>query len=103
MCAATLDPPVIEPGCADSGSRHKRNGDEGVRDAAMMLEFFDGTSKTPEDVKVRSLGSQYGSQCGIGSFSIETGATDAGAGKEMGDGLHGVLHFMVAEKAGLRG
>ncbi len=69
----------------------------------MMLELFDGTGESPEHVKVGGLGGKHGSQGRVCGFAIEPGASDAGAGQEMRDGLHGVLHFMVAEEGGWRG
>jgi hypothetical protein len=56
-----------------------------------MLEPFDGTGECPEDIKVRRLRGKYSGQRCIGSSSIESGASDARAGQEMCDGLHGVL------------
>ncbi len=56
------------------------HGPEGVRDAAMMLELFDGAGESPEDVEVGGLGGQHRSERGVGRLAVESGAADAGAG-----------------------
>ncbi len=97
-----FDPAVIEPGDADGCSGNEGHGDEGVSDAAMVLESFDRAGKSPNNIEVGGFGGEYRSQRSVGGFAIESGAADAGAGQEVGDGFHGVLLFMVAEWAGLR-
>ena len=97
-----LPPAVDEPGGSDSRAGDKRQGDEGVGDAAMMFEGLDLARKSPEDVEVGGLGGEHGSQGRECGFSIEAGAADAGADKEMRDGFH-ALETIVAEIASLRG
>ena len=81
-------PAGVEPGCADCCGGDEGRGDEGVGDAAMMLEAFDGAGESPEDVEIGGFGGKYGGQGCVGGFAIETGAADAGAGKEVRDGFH---------------
>ena len=95
--ATAFDPAVVEPGGTYRGRGNEGHGDESVGDAAMVLETFDGAGKSPDDVEVGGFGGEHGSQRGVGSFAIESGASDAGAGQEVGDGFHSVLEFMVAE------
>ena len=89
--AALFSPPrpeVDEPHRAHRYSGQQRSADKCVRDAAVVLESFDRASPFPENVEVGSLGRQSRGQRGIGALAVETGPADAGAGKEMGDGLH---------------
>jgi hypothetical protein len=97
-----LPPAVDEPSGPDSRASNKRHGDEGVRDAAMVFEGFNLAGKCPEDVEVGGLCGEDGGERGVCSLAIEAGASDACAGQEVGDGLHGVLGTMVAELAALR-
>ena len=41
---------------SDHGSSHDGNTEEGVREAAMMIEGEGGSAETAENVKVRGLG-----------------------------------------------
>ena len=94
--ASTLSPTMEEPGCSRDRSGDEGDCDEGMRDAAMMLQLFDGPGETPDDVEVGGFGGQHGGQRGVGGFAIESGAADAGAGKEVRDGLHSSLESIVA-------
>ena len=90
-CAPFFAPEMVEPNgpsddCCDYG-----DGDEGVGDSAVVLQSFDGASQAPEDVKVSGLRCEHGGQRGVDGFAIETGASDASAGKEVGDWLHSAL------------
>jgi hypothetical protein len=53
-----------------------------------MLEAFYRSGKSPDDVKVGGLGGHHCGQSGIGGLAIQSGAADAGACEEVGDGLH---------------
>ena len=97
-----LPPAVDEPGGSDSRAGDKRQGDEGVGDAAMMFEGLDLARKSPEDVEVGGLGGEDGSERGVCSLAIEASASDACAGQEVRNGLHGVLENIVAELDALR-
>ena len=103
MGATAFGPAVVEPGCTDSGGGNERHSDESMGNAAMMFETFDGAGKSPDDIEVGGFGGEYGGQGGVGGFAIESGASDACAGQEMGDGFHSVLEFMVAEWGGVSG
>ena len=69
-----------EPDRAYDHRGHHGSADEGVGDAAMVLEFFDWSGEAPEDVDVGGLGSQHRGQRGVGGFAVQAGAADAGAG-----------------------
>ena len=97
-----LPPAMDEPGGSYSRAGDKRQGDEGVGDAAMMFEGFDLACKSPEDVEVGSLCGEDGSERGVCSLAIEASASDACAGQEVRNGLHGVLENIVAELEALR-
>lgn len=62
----------------------------------MMLQALDGSRECPDDVKVRGLGGKDGGHRCICRLAIESRASDAGAGQEVSDGLHGV-GIMVAD------
>ena len=64
------------------------HGPERVRDAAMVLELLDRPGESPEDIEIGSLGGQHRGQSGVGRLAVESGAANAGAGEEMGDGFH---------------
>ena len=88
-------PAGIEPCCSDSGGGDKGRGDEGVGDAAVVLEAFDGAGKSPDDVEVGGFGGEDGCHGCVGGFAVEAGASDACAGEEVRDGLHGVPAYRV--------
>jgi len=54
----------------------------------MALELFNGTSEGPEDVDVGGLSGQDGGERDVTGLAVESGAAEAGAGKEVRDGLH---------------
>ena len=92
-----------QPDAADDRRSHHGRADEGVGDAAMVLELLDRAGEAPEDVDVGGLGGQHGGQRGVGGFAIEAGAANAGAGEKVGDGLHVRLETIVAELSGASG
>lgn len=63
----------------------------------MMLQALDRARKSPEHIEVCGLSGEYGGQCRICSLAVESGASDACAGKKVRDGLH-VVGIMVAER-----
>jgi hypothetical protein len=93
---------VDQPGGSYSRAGDKRQGDKGVGDAAMMFEGLDLARKSPEDVEVGGLCGEDGSERGVCSLAIEASASDACAGQEVRNGLHGVLENIVAELDALR-
>ncbi len=96
-----LSPAVVKPGCADGGCGNEGNGDEGVGDSAMMLEALNRAGESPNDVEVGGLGGEHGGQRCVGGFAIESGASDAGAGKEVRDGFHACWDPYQRQRTGL--
>ena len=70
------------------GKGDEGRSEQGVGDAAVMLEGGDGTAECPEYVEVRGLGGEgHGEGC-VGGAAIESGAGETGSGEEVGDWFH---------------
>ncbi len=79
---------VNEPDDGNSDKSNDRRCNESVGDAPVMLESYNRTTESPDDVQVGSFGGERHGERGVGGFTVEAGATEAGSGKEMGDGIH---------------
>jgi len=88
-------PAVQQPDHTYGHSRQYRYGDEGVRNAAMVLQPLDGSGKSPKDVNVGGLGGQHGSQRGVSGLAVQTRAANAGSGQKVGDGFHSGLQIIL--------
>ena len=74
---AALAPEVEQPDRTHGNGSHNRDGDEGMSDAAMVLQFLDRTGKAPDNVEVRGFGGQRGGQRSVCGLTIQSGAADA--------------------------
>ena len=61
--------------CCNYGRADKR-----VRNAAMMLQLFNGTCESPEDINVRGFRGQNSSNRRISRLAVETRPADARPG-----------------------
>ena len=63
--------------------------DEGVGDAAMMLEGDERAADGPDCVAIRQLGGEdHGGGC-VGGLAVEAGAGEDSSGEQVSDRLHG--------------
>jgi len=74
--------------CSDDDGRFKRDAEEGVCDAAVMLEAGNWAANAPEGVYVGEFGSDGHSQCGVGGTAIKSRARKTRAGKDVRDRFH---------------
>ncbi len=81
-------PAVEEPDGADDDGGFERYADEGVGDAAVVLEGCDGAAYGPEGVEVGGFGGDRHRDGGVGSLAVEAGAGEDGSRHEVGDGFH---------------
>jgi len=79
---------VEEVDGAENDCGFKRQPEEGVGDAAMVLEGSNGPAGRPEGVEVGGLGGERHGEGGVGGLAVEAGTCEAGAGHEVGDGFH---------------
>src|ERR1700677_4012833 len=85
-------PAVEEVDGAEDDCALKRQPEEGVGDAAMVLEGGDGAAGRPEGVEVGGFGGEGHGEGRVGGLAVEAGAGEAGPGHEVGDGFHCVQH-----------
>ncbi len=79
---------VNDPDDGDGNQSDEGRGDEGVRDAAVMLESGNRAAQSPEYVEVGGFGGErHGERC-VGRLTVEAGASETGSGEEVGDGFH---------------
>ena len=69
-------------------SGFERDAEEGVGDAAMMLEAGERAAEGEEGVDVGELGRDGHGEGGVGGATVEAGAGEDYAGEDVGDGLH---------------
>src|SRR5277367_1289767 len=72
-------------------------------EAAMMGERKGGTAEAAEHVKIGRFGSQGESEGSQGGLAIESGAPQASAGQEVGDGFQGLDGFYLGGCGNARG
>ena len=81
-------PAIQQPNRAHRRGSHYRNSDKGVRNAAMMLQFFNRPAQAPQHIHVGSFGGQHRRERGIGRLAVQPRAADASSGKKVSDRLH---------------
>jgi len=99
--ATALLPEMQQSNQAHNDRGDDRGANKRMRNAAMMLQLFNGPAKSPEYVHVGSFGCQHGGQRGVGRFAVQPGAANAGAGKKMRDGFHSGLQLILTCKRSL--
>ena len=92
-----LPPSIVQPDRANSSSSDEWNRDEGVRNAAVVLESLNGAGESPEDIEIGCLGGENGSHGGVGRLAVQTCTADAGSSEEVRDRFHNALETIVAE------
>ena len=81
---------MVEVDGADDERGFEGEAEEGVGDAAVVLEGGDGAAEGPEGVEVGRFGGEGHGEGGVGGLAVEAGAGEAGSGQEVGDGFHWV-------------
>ena len=80
--------PVKAPAEERDHQRDQRRSQEGMGEAAMMLEGDQRSAKAPQHIEVGRFRGQRHGQRGICGLAIEAGAAQACAGEEVGDWFH---------------
>ena len=81
----SLHTPLVEEpeGGGDDGG-FEGDAEEGVGEAAVVLECGDGSFDGPKDIDVREAGGDGHGSGGVGGFAVEAGAGEDGSGHEVG-------------------
>ena len=72
----------------DDGGRFDGDPEEGMGDAAMVLEPGDRATQAPKGVDVGKFSRDDHGQCGVGSMAIQAGTREARASEEVRDRFH---------------
>ena len=72
----------------------KRNPEEGMGEAAVVSEAKGPAAKTSNDVEIRRLCGERQRERGERRLAVESGAPQARAGQEVGDGFQAVREIL---------
>ena len=71
----------------DDDRSHQHDADEGMGEAAMMGKGEGATVEATENIEIGSFGGKSERERGQRGLTVESGASHAGTGQEVGDGF----------------
>jgi hypothetical protein len=69
----------------------ERRSQQGVGDAAVVLESSHRATERPQDIQIGGLGRKSHGQGRIGGTAVEAGPSKTGSGEQVGDWFHGLM------------